>query len=156
TAPRSSTCRTKSRGGRWNPSCDAATVASGCGSRGAASLRARLAPSSAASDDVPMDAAVRQRTVERIKRALRDRSEVLEAYLFGSQARGDVHAESDVDVAVYVDCSRADDSAFGIAAELSTILASATGQDQVDIVLLNDAPPLLYHRILRDGIRLLS
>jgi hypothetical protein len=26
----------------------------------------------------------------------------------------------------------------------------------VDVVLLNDAKPLLYHRVLRDGMRLLS
>jgi hypothetical protein len=26
----------------------------------------------------------------------------------------------------------------------------------VDVVLLADAPPLLYHRVLRDGIRIMS
>jgi hypothetical protein len=33
---------------------------------------------------------------------------------------------------------------------------SALGTNRVDLVLLNEAPPLLYHRILRDGVRLLS
>ena len=27
---------------------------------------------------------------------------------------------------------------------------------ELDVVVLNDAPPLLYHRVLRDGERLLS
>lgn len=33
---------------------------------------------------------------------------------------------------------------------------AALGRNDVDLVLLNDAPPLLYHRVLRDGVRLLS
>jgi hypothetical protein len=30
------------------------------------------------------------------------------------------------------------------------------GRNDVDLVLLNRAPPLLYHRVLRDGVRVLS
>ena len=30
------------------------------------------------------------------------------------------------------------------------------GFNDVDVVLLNHAPPVLYHRVLRDGVRLLS
>ena len=93
---------------------------------------------------------------ERLVRALRERPEVLEAYLFGSQARGDAHAESDVDVAVYVERGATGDPAFGYMAELATVLASALGQECVDVVVLNEAPPLLYHRVLRDGVRLLA
>ena len=33
---------------------------------------------------------------------------------------------------------------------------AALGTDDVDIVVLNEAPILLYHRVLRDGVRLLS
>jgi hypothetical protein len=32
----------------------------------------------------------------------------------------------------------------------------ALATDRVDVVILNDATPLLYHRVLRDGIRILS
>jgi predicted nucleotidyltransferase len=76
---------------------------------------------------------------------------VLEAYLYGSRARSEARAHSDVDVAVYV----ADEEAFdqtGVAAELM----SALGENAVDLVVLNRAPPLLYHRVLRDGARILS
>ncbi len=103
-----------------------------------------------------MEPASSQPLIEPLERTLRERPEVLDAYLFGSQALGNVHAESDVDVAVYVDREQAGDPAFGYAAELATVLASALGRDRVDVVLLNEAPPLLYHRVLRDGVRLLA
>ena len=35
-----------------------------------------------------------------LQRALEPRREILEAYLFGSRARGDDHGNSDIDVAV--------------------------------------------------------
>jgi predicted nucleotidyltransferase len=82
--------------------------------------------------------------------------EILEAYLFGSHARGDEKAHSDVDIAVYVDPTRVPDSSFGYAAELTAELIRTLGSDAVDLVILNHAPPLLYHRVLRDGVRLLT
>jgi hypothetical protein len=33
---------------------------------------------------------------------------------------------------------------------------SSLGINSVDVVILNHAPPLLYHRVLRDGSRLFS
>jgi predicted nucleotidyltransferase len=90
----------------------------------------------------------------RLTEALERRPEVLEAYLFGSRAQGRAHAHSDVDVAVFV--GEAPASPFGVEAELATALMAALGEDRVDVVLLNRAPPLLYHRVLRDGVRLVS
>lgn len=86
--------------------------------------------------------------------ALERRPEVLEAYLFGSHATGRAQAHSDVDVAVYV--ARVPDAPFGYEAQLATDLMSALGENRVDVVVLNRAPPLLYHRVLREGVRLLS
>lgn len=93
---------------------------------------------------------------EALRRCVEARPEILEAYLFGSQARGDDQPHSDMDVAVYVDMARVPDSPYGYAAELATELGSAVGSNRVDIVLLNQATPLLYHRVLRDGVRLCS
>lgn len=93
---------------------------------------------------------------QRIAAALAPREEVLEAYLFGSQATGRAQPHSDIDVAVYIDESRAPRPAFGYAAELTTLLMSALGTNAVDLVVLNRASPLLYHRVLRDGQRVLS
>lgn len=88
--------------------------------------------------------------------ALLPRAEVLEAYLFGSVVRGDAQAHSDVDVAVYVAGSALDRPGFGYAAELGSDLQRALGRSDVDVVILNQAPPVLYHAVLRDGERLLS
>jgi predicted nucleotidyltransferase len=103
-------------------------------------------------DVARMDPVVLDTLRERLGR----RPEILEAYLFGSQARGDAMAHSDIDVAVYVDRERLPPAPWGYAAELITDLMSGLGRNDIDVVVLNDAPPLLYHRVLRDGERLLS
>jgi predicted nucleotidyltransferase len=95
-------------------------------------------------------------SLERLVDRLEGHPEILEAYLFGSYARGEAQPHSDVDIAVYVDRSRMPPAPFGYAATLGTDLMAALGRNDVDVVVLNDAPPLLYHRVLRDGRRLLS
>ena len=97
-----------------------------------------------------------QRLVERIAKLLDPRSEILEAYLFGSYARGEEQPHSDIDVAVYVDEARADNSGFGYRAHITTDLMAGLGFNDVDVLILNRAPPVLYHRVLRDGVRVLS
>jgi hypothetical protein len=97
-----------------------------------------------------------QRLVEELRRFLVARSEILEAYLFGSRARADAQAHSDVDVAVYVDPPRVADSALGYAADLTADVAGLLRRNDVDVVLLNRAAPLLYHRVLRNGLRLFA
>ena len=93
---------------------------------------------------------------ERLVGVLDPLEEILEAYLFGSHARGQAQLHSDIDIAVYVDEAKADDSGFGYRAHLTTELMAGLGSNDVDVVVLNRAPPLLYHRVLRDGVRLLS
>ena len=61
-----------------------------------------------------------------------------------------------MDVAVYVEPETLDRPGFGIQAEIGSDLQAALGRSDVDVVVLNQAPPLLYHRVLRDGVRLLS
>ena len=92
----------------------------------------------------------------RIATVLSARLEILEAYLFGSHARGASQAHSDIDIAVFVDRERVEPSPFGYRSELTSSLMSALGTNAVDVVVLNSAPPLLYHRVLRDGLRLLA
>lgn len=93
---------------------------------------------------------------ERIARALERRDEVLEAYLFGSHAAGTARAHSDIDIAVYIREAPGAASGYGYAAELTSHLMRALGTNDVDVVVLNRAPPVLYHRVLRDGCRILS
>jgi predicted nucleotidyltransferase len=103
-----------------------------------------------------MSARDHQRLVESLRERLGARPEILEAYLFGSRARGGSQPHSDVDVAVYVDPDHVVDSPFGYAAELTADLVALLHSDEVDVVVLNRAPPLLYHRVLRDGLRLFT
>jgi hypothetical protein len=97
-----------------------------------------------------------QSLIQQLFTALEPRSEILEAYVFGSAATGSTQPHSDVDVAVYLAEMPAAASRFGYAADLTTALIAALGTNRVDIVILNTAPPLLYHRVLRDGVRILS
>lgn len=82
------------------------------------------------------------------------KSRLVAAYLFGSFARGEGRPTSDVDVAVlYAErpASTLDAQPFGLAADLSIALGR-----NVDVVVLNDAPADLVHRVLRDGKLLLE
>lgn len=71
-------------------------------------------------------------------------------YLFGSVARGEAKANSDIDLAVlYRNGPPPGFDALGIplAGELERLLGK-----RVDVVVMNSAPVDLIHRILRDGI----
>ena len=87
---------------------------------------------------------------------LEPREEILEAYVFGSTATGAAQAHSDIDVAVYLREHYPLASAFGYEADLTAELMRCVKANSVDVVVLNEAPPLLYHRVLRDGVRILS
>lgn len=92
----------------------------------------------------------------RLRGLLEPRPEILEAYLFGSTARGMAQAHSDIDVAVFLADPRPPASAFGYVGDLTAALMSGLGSNRVDVVVLNEAPPLLYHQVLRDGVRLFA
>ncbi|RMF23047.1 MAG: nucleotidyltransferase domain-containing protein [Deltaproteobacteria bacterium] len=92
-----------------------------------------------------------------LRSTLHERQEILDAYVFGSVARGDSTDHSDIDVAVYVeDRELRSREGFGYQAELTTDLMKALARNDVDVVVLNNAPPLLYHRVLRDGVRIVA
>jgi len=80
---------------------------------------------------------------------------VASVYLFGSHAEGRAHRESDVDVGVLLDWGRHPDSRerFEMRLRLGSDLISVVGCNEVDVVILNDAPPLLGRKIIYDGLR---
>ena len=90
---------------------------------------------------------------ERLSRAL-DRDHVVAGMLFGSQATGKAGPLSDVDVAVWLDSDLPREKLSALRSELTLAAVEALGTDEVDIVVLNDAPPLLRHRALKSGARL--
>jgi predicted nucleotidyltransferase len=80
---------------------------------------------------------------------------VLSAYLFGSQAEGRAHRDSDVDVGVLLEWGRYPTLAARFDARLRLLgdLGHALGRNDVDVVILNDAPPQLARAIVTRGIR---
>lgn len=99
----------------------------------------------------PVDAAAR----ERLAAAL-DRTGVVAAMLIGSQARGTPGPLSDVDIAVWHEPSLDSAERFRLQLDLIAAAEAALGTDEVDLVMLNGAPPLLRQRAMRDGVRLLE
>lgn len=111
---------------------------------------------------------------DRIRAALEERPDVVFAYLFGSRAGDRPHPRSDVDVAVYLDPAvRAEaEEAEGVrrlgpwpeihaevvrAAGLEDAPADRGGAPEgVDLLILNDAPPLISDRVVRNGTLLFS
>jgi predicted nucleotidyltransferase len=86
---------------------------------------------------------------DRLRRVLASTPGVLLAYLFGSHARGRAGPLSDVDVAVLLDH---DDEQRRL--ELMAVIGDAVAPARADVVILNDAPPVLSYRVLRDGMML--
>ena len=73
-------------------------------------------------------------------------------YLFGSQPRGKAWAESDVDVAVLLGPSVPKERYGAVRAQLISELMSVFGSNDVDVVTLNQASPLLtYAGVIRGG-----
>ena len=81
---------------------------------------------------------------------------VASVYLFGSHAEGRAHRESDVDVGILLQWKRhpTREDRFDMRVQLGTELISILHHNEVDVVVLNDAPPLLGRKIIYDGIRL--
>jgi predicted nucleotidyltransferase len=80
--------------------------------------------------------------------------EVIAIYLFGSAARESSGRHSDVDVGALLRDEAGPDPAAALSA-LHDRLEAAARRD-VDLVILNTAPPDLVHRVLRDGRLLLD
>jgi predicted nucleotidyltransferase len=98
-----------------------------------------------------LDAAARSRLA-----AALDRPDVIAAFLIGSQARGSAGFLSDVDLAVLHAPDLTSRERLDLRLSLAASAGAALRTSEVDVVLLNDAPPLLRHRTIRDGIRLVD
>jgi predicted nucleotidyltransferase len=99
----------------------------------------------------PIDAAHRDRLV----RAL-DAPGVVAASLVGSQATGKAGPLSDVDVAVWLEPGLGFTERYERSVKLSGAASAALGTDEIDLIVLNDASPLMRHRAMRDGLRLVE
>ncbi|HEY8815544.1 MAG TPA: nucleotidyltransferase domain-containing protein [Candidatus Dormibacteraeota bacterium] len=99
----------------------------------------------------PLDAAA----LGRLSNAL-DREGVVAAMLIGSQARGNPGPLSDVDIGIWHDPGLDAHGRFDLQLDLAGEITSLLETDEVDLVLLNNAPPLIRHRAIREGKRLVE
>ncbi len=82
--------------------------------------------------------------------------ELIAVYLFGSQAEGRAHRESDVDLAVLMPGPERMSPGQRFEARLRLIgqLEAMLGTRRLDLVVLNDLPPLFARHIVTTGKRL--
>jgi uncharacterized protein len=77
---------------------------------------------------------------------------VVAVYLFGSHARGTAHSESDIDLAVLLDRQIHPQSEQRFEQRLRWIaLLGSPERPAIDVVILNDVPPLLGRAIVTKG-----
>lgn len=72
-------------------------------------------------------------------------------YLFGSQARGQAGALSDYDIGVLLNANIPAENFLDTKLGLIRIFSNYFKTDCVDIVILNEAPPLLAMNIIDEG-----
>lgn len=86
--------------------------------------------------------------IEALKKVFEDDERILAAYLFGSKARENDVKGSDIDIAVLLSSIPEDllDYYLHLLNKLSEILG-----DKLDLIILNTAPPLLKHQVIKRG-----
>jgi predicted nucleotidyltransferase len=89
--------------------------------------------------------------LQRITEALEAIPSVLFALLFGSRAAGSPRQDSDWDLAVFFDPAL---SAREREEQRAALIAALEPRDRVDVLILNEAPPLLAHRALQGRVLL--
>jgi uncharacterized protein len=82
--------------------------------------------------------------------------EIIVAYLFGSSATGKSTALSDVDIGLLFDTAIDSRDYGNIKLDIMNRLIETFSFDRFDVVVLNAAPPLLTHEIIKKGKLLFS
>jgi len=99
----------------------------------------------------PMARKTTNKLQETLIQYLAQREDVPFAYLFGSYAEGRANRLSDLDVAVYLkQHSRSEREEVRLT--LTTDIMKAVNMNNVDVLILNDAPPLVAYRATGRGI----
>jgi predicted nucleotidyltransferase len=76
---------------------------------------------------------------------------VVLAYLFGSQAEGKAGPLSDVDIAVLLKPQMDREEWFQVKLDLTNELMGLFHRNKVDVVVLNEAPPVLAYEVVQFG-----
>jgi predicted nucleotidyltransferase len=108
-------------------------------------------PAHAAAKETELDA--------RLERAFAEAPfPVISAYLFGSNADGRAHRDSDLDLAVlfpYDGSTSTTRGRFDARVALTSFLIGELHENQVDLVVLNDVPPTFGRHVVTAGRRVL-
>ena len=86
-----------------------------------------------------------------VARCLAKDRQVQAAYVFGSVATGRVRPNSDIDLAVLLSPRVLPAEFFHRRLKLMSELGAALHRSDVDVIILNEAKPLLAHRVLSKG-----
>lgn len=89
--------------------------------------------------------------IEGVTRFMSLRDEVLAAYIFGSVATGRARRDSDIDIAVLVDSTLIPGDLFDYRLRLMADLRDLLQRPDVEVVLLNQAPPVLAQNVISKG-----
>lgn len=89
--------------------------------------------------------------IKKCKNILMGYENIIFAYIFGSYVQGEMRTNSDVDIAIYLSEKIDTETYLKIKAELSEIL-----KKEIDLIILNDATPLLKYQIYKNNILLFT
>ena len=84
-------------------------------------------------------------------RSVSKRREIQAAYIFGSVASGRARRGSDVDIAVLLHPKSPHLKSLNYRLRLGAEIATAIGRSDIDLIVLNEAPPVLAHQVLSKG-----
>lgn len=85
--------------------------------------------------------------IEKCKNVLLKYDNIIFAYIFGSYVHGNMRKDSDIDIAIYLEENIDSDTYFEIKNKLTDACSIET-----DLVILNDAIPLLKYEIHKNNI----
>ena len=91
---------------------------------------------------------MQNKTTKALEAVFNEENEVLIAYLFGSYAKGVQTTKSDIDIAILL--SETSKKMLEYYLHLINELSKALS-NEVDLVILNTAPPQLKHQIIKHG-----
>lgn len=91
---------------------------------------------------------MQEEIIAALRETLKNEEKISAAYLFGSYARGANTPLSDVDIAVLL--SETPKNLLEYHLHLINKLSSIVG-DNMDLIILNTAPPMLKHQIIKHG-----
>jgi predicted nucleotidyltransferase len=94
--------------------------------------------------------------IDKLKDYLYSRDDVIAAYIFGSYASKRLTPVSDIDIAALLDTDLKEKDYGFTKLNIITDLMQLLSFNNIDVVVLNMASPLLSHEIIKKGILLFS